>query len=441
MTVSVQQSTPTNHSLSEAARLLELAKGITTKAQQIVEGLQQEGLPQPSLGRSGSYPDFVPVLNTKLQGLRRSLVSDARLLADIFTGTRKLIDEQLQFSVHTVTVMRVLYTFNIPKHVPLGAAISFAEVAQSCGLEESRLTRILRYLILNHVFEEPEPGKISHSAISEFLLSNDAVGMDFIGHMVEEALPSAIGQTDCLKNPPIDSSPVLDCGFAFAVGQSKSSYFDIIAQETERSKRFGRTMTHMSSTGGHNSIERVLTSYDWAGLGPAKIVDVGGSVGHVAVDLLKYATTLKKVVVQDLPEVIEEARANPIPQAADVADRLEFQAYSFFDPQPVQDADAYLFRHVFHDWPNQKAEEIIRNVLPSMKSGSRLIVAEYILYPVGEDDPYSAKMARVADLQMMVLLNAKERSLADWKELLDSASSGCLEFEQAKGPIIVFYKK
>ncbi|KAF2640550.1 S-adenosyl-L-methionine-dependent methyltransferase [Massarina eburnea CBS 473.64] len=441
MAVSIPQPIKNGHSCADAVRLLELAKSIAAKAQEVVEGLQQQGLPQPSLGPDGSSPDFIPVLDTRLQEVRRSLVSDARLLADTFTGTRKLIDEQLQFSVHTITVMRILYTFNIPKHVPLDAAISFADVAQSCGLEESRLTRILRYLILNHIFEEPEPGKIAHSAISKFLLSNDAVGMDFIGHMLEEALPSAIGQTDCLKNPPLHSSPVLDCGFAVAVGHSKSSYFDVMAQEPERTKRFGRAMTHMTSSGGHNSIERVLTSYDWAGLGHAKVVDVGGSVGHVAVDLLKYVPALKKVIVQDLPEVIEDARANPIPQVADVADRLEFQGYNFFDPQPIQDADVYLFRHVFHDWPNQKAEEIIRNVVPSMRSGSILIVVEYILYPTGEDDSYSAKMARTADMQMMVLLNAKERSLTDWKELLDIASGGSLAFEQAKGNVLVFRKK
>lgn len=84
---------------ANANKLLSLAKGVASKAQEIIEALEQQGLPQPSLGPDGAAPDFIPALDTQLQGLRRGLVSDARLLADTFTGTRKLVDEQLQFSV------------------------------------------------------------------------------------------------------------------------------------------------------------------------------------------------------------------------------------------------------------------------------------------------------------------------------------------------------
>ena len=337
--------------------------------------------------------------------------------------------------------MRALYTFDIAKHVPLHGAITFAHLARATAVDEPRLTRIVRYLTLNHVLTEPEPGTVAHSAISKFLLANDGVGIDFVGHILEEVVPSAISQTDCLQNPRFDVPPELDCGLAVALGGSKSSFFDVVSQHPETTKRFARAMKYFSSPGGYNSHERVLTDFDWAGLGRAEVVDIGGSLGHVAVDLLKYAPNLQKVTVQDLPDVIKEVHASPLSQAEEVRDRLEFQEYNFFNPQPMHDADIYLFRHVLHDWSDAKAGEIVRNTVPSMKSGSRLIVSEYILYPAGEDDPSSAKMARVADLQMMVLLNAKERSLGDWKGLLDCASGGMLVFEQAKGPVMVFRKK
>lgn len=84
---------------ADAERLLHLARGIASKAEEIIEGLQQQGLPQPSLGPDASGPDYIPALDTRLQRLRQNLVSDSRLLADTFTGTRRLIDEQLQLSV------------------------------------------------------------------------------------------------------------------------------------------------------------------------------------------------------------------------------------------------------------------------------------------------------------------------------------------------------
>ena len=77
-------------------------------------------------------------------------------------------------------------------------------------------------------------------------------------------------------------------------------------------------MKYFSSPGGYNSHERVLTDFNWAVLGRAEVVDVGGSLGHVAVDILRCAPNLQKVTVQDLPDVIKEAHASPLPQAEEV---------------------------------------------------------------------------------------------------------------------------
>ena len=107
-------------------------------------------------------------------------------------------------------------------------------------VDEPRLTRIVRYLTLNHVLTEPEPGTVAHSEISKFLLANDGVGIDFVGHILEEVVPSAISQTDCLKNPLFDVPPEIDCGLAVALGGSKSSFFDVVSQCPETTKRFPR---------------------------------------------------------------------------------------------------------------------------------------------------------------------------------------------------------
>ena len=84
---------------ADAERLFHLARGIASKAEAIVVGLQQQGLPQPSLGPDASVPDCIPALDTRLQRFWQSLVSDSRFLANTFTGARRLNDEQLQLSV------------------------------------------------------------------------------------------------------------------------------------------------------------------------------------------------------------------------------------------------------------------------------------------------------------------------------------------------------
>ena len=127
-----------------------------------------------------------------------------------------------------------------------------------------------------------------------------------------------------------------------------------------------------------------------------------------------------KCVVQDFPRLKAGFDAL-VPD--DLKSRVTFQAHDFFTPQPVKDADVYLFRRVFHDWPDKYAIKILQNTVPAMKNGARVIVIEGVL-PAPESVPaWRQKFATSLDMQMMALLNAKERSQEDWLELFRKADS------------------
>lgn len=53
--------------------------------------------------------------------------------------------------------------------------------------------------------------------------------------------------------------------------------------------------------------------------------------------------------------------------------------HDFFKPQPVKDADAYFFRLVFHDWPDQECTEILRNLVPALKNGASILICDSVL--------------------------------------------------------------
>jgi hypothetical protein len=53
-----------------------------------------------------------------------------------------------------------------------------------------------------------------------------------------------------------------------------------------------------------------------------------------------------------------------------------------------------------------------------MEPGSRLIIAEVVLPPPGTLPNPQLRFMRSADLQMMSILNSKERSAEDWESLL-----------------------
>ena len=62
----------------------------------------------------------------------------------------------------------------------------------------------------------------------------------------------------------------------------------------------------------------------------------------------------------DLPHVVERARGEIA--AGAVADRCEVIAGSFFDKVPGG-ADAYLLKHVIHDWDDERATAILKQRL------------------------------------------------------------------------------
>lgn len=108
--------------------------------------------------------------------------------------------------------------------------------------------------------------------------------------------------------------------------------------------------------------------YDWASLGDAQVVDVGGARGHFSIALAKRYDKIR-VVVQDLANVVENA------DAGDLVDRVDFMAHDLFAPQTIC-ADVFFFRWIFHNWPDKYCVRILKAQLPALKTGARLIVQE-----------------------------------------------------------------
>jgi hypothetical protein len=81
-----------------------------------------------------------------------------------------------------------------------------------------------------------------------------------------------------------------------------------------------------------------------------------------------------------------------------------------------------MMKTVLHDWPNAKAAEIVRNQLPVIQGGARLLLIEGIMPP--DDAPLPTGLRRslaAADMQMWAPFNSQERSLDEWKAVLKEA--------------------
>ena len=143
----------------------------------------------------------------------------------------------------------------------------------------------------------------------------------------------------------------------------------------EKAKRFAGAMSSFSSYRGHGP-EYLARGFPWASLGTKTVVDVGGSEGKYSIALAKSFPQLK-FIVQDLPAVVRAVNAKrPIP--LELEDRVTFMEHDMFTEQPVS-ADVYMFRFVFHDWPDKYVVNILRRLIPALKPGARIIISDSIL--------------------------------------------------------------
>lgn len=94
------------------------------------------------------------------------------------------------------------------------------------------------------------------------------------------------------------------------------------------------------------------------------------------------ATKNVKFVVLDLPGTVEQGRA-ALPKEYD--GRIEFMVHDFFGEQTPKKAapEAYLFGWIFRNWIHGYCLKILRNLIPFLDDGTRVLIYKYIVsdYP------------------------------------------------------------
>lgn len=147
----------------------------------------------------------------------------------------------------------------------------------------------------------------------------------------------------------------------------------------------------------------------------AHFVDMGGSIGHQCRRLKsKYPNLPGRIICQDLEETIKSAPP--------MVEGVEMMAHDFFTPQPVQNAKYYYLRTVLHDWADDKAVPILKNIIPAMGPDSKILIDEMVLPNTGVHW-WSACL----DLHMYAMLGAMERNVDQWQTLLDKCGLKILE--------------
>jgi hypothetical protein len=264
-------------------------------------------------------------------------------------------------------------------------------LAAGVGADADALRRMLRLLEADGLVFQHSPGDWRLSETGELLrdgvdgsLRHQAI---LFGGELYEAWAGALTSFK-------SGGPAFSEGFGLP-------FFDWLQQHPESAGRFDRAMSGTSSVRLRPMLER-----DWSGV--TTVVDIGGGDGALLEALLERYPSLEGTSF-DLPDVAGRAAARIA--ATGVAGRLRAEGGDFFRAVPA--ADVYVLSQILHDWSEQDCVRILEACGRAARPGTRLLVLEQVL-PEG-DAPSPVKFT---DLNMLVLLGGRERTLAQFAELL-----------------------
>ena len=269
------------------------------------------------------------------------------------------------------------------------------ELAAATGTHAHSLRRLLRLLAAAGALTEPEPGHFAATELGACLASDHPVSMRSLFRMVGGPLLNvALAVDHTVRTGEPADEKVLGMGM-----------FDYLAKHPEDGAVFDAAMTDF----GRQFTGAIMAAYDFSGI--RRLVDVAGGHGFFLTCVL-LANPEMSGVLFDQPHVVGGARQAL--EDAGLADRVEVVAGDFFESIPTG-ADAYSFKWIIHDWPEDEGLQILRNARAAIAADGKLLLLECVL-PEG-DEPHFGKVLDV----FLMPLGGIERTQSEYADLLARA--------------------
>ncbi|KAI0169783.1 S-adenosyl-L-methionine-dependent methyltransferase [Hypoxylon sp. FL1284] len=404
------------------SKIVALAQKISAETQKVDAYFREKGL-EP-LSFDVDAPSDFPKVPDDISTSRHEVIEATRELQSLMVGPKESV-RWMAWDFMSTQSLQLLNHYGIPNLVPLEGTITLSQLEAKTTLDGTNLARLLRHAMTNRLFQEPEPGVIAHTAASRQLVGTEEENelRSWVGFNGEEVFASSARVADALRADP-DGTSMEHTGFNYAFGTAGAEpMFVTLSREPPRAARMARAMASLTGGEGYELAHLIdtcdLSAADARG---GTLVDVGGSHGFACAALGARWRNLR-FVVQDLAATVAGA-PDPVCADAQVARRVRLQAHDFFGEQPVRGADVYLLRWIMHNYSRPYAVRILRNLVPALKPGARVLINDHCFRSPGAESPWDERLMRSMDLVMMTLLNAQERDEREFVELFEEASDG-----------------
>jgi crotonobetainyl-CoA:carnitine CoA-transferase CaiB-like acyl-CoA transferase/SAM-dependent methyltransferase len=274
-------------------------------------------------------------------------------------------------------------------------------LAAATGTHAPSLTRVLRLLASAGVLAEHETGSF---------------GLTPIGERLRARAPGSLRAAALLLAGPLPQRTWSDLSHSVQTGDTAFQHvfgmgaFEYFARHPEDAATFAEAMTALTAP----VAAAVVAAYDFSRFG--SIVDVGGGHGVLLTAIVKANPGLRGILF-DLPHVTEGAKQRF--ETAGVAGRCDVVAGDFFEAVPAG-SDAYLLKHVIHDWDDARSVKILENCRRAMAAPGKLLLVEMVL-PPRMDQSAASRMAAGSDVNMLVNTGGRERTEAEYRALFEAA--------------------
>jgi len=289
-----------------------------------------------------------------------------------------------------------------------------AELAAETGVKEDPLYRVLRALASAGIFSETAPRVFSLTPAAELLCSGRK---DSLRDMVYWLAQRVHFETF----PEMMHS--LKTGETVVEKVHGVSCFEYFEKNRETSEIFNNAMTEFSAA----VIPAALEAYDFGWLNGKTLVDIAGGHGKVLTEILqKYPEIHGKLF--DLEHVVNGAK--PRIESLGLSGQCDVCHGDFFKEVPA--GDAYVMKHIIHDWDDAKATTILKNIHKASPKAARVVLLEGVIAP--GNTPHLGKWI---DLEMLLLPGGRERNEDEFRALFAGAGFRATRFVETKSPLCV----
>jgi hypothetical protein len=294
-------------------------------------------------------------------------------------------------------ILGTLALLGVPDQLAKGPRPS-DDVARETGAHADSLYRLMRAGVMAGILQEVSPRTFALTPMGE-LLRSDVLGS--MRHM-------AIAMSEPAHWLPWGRLPeAIRTGNATAQAALGTSMWEYLASHPDQQTHFAQAMGGLTAFIA-NEVPRL---HDFSRY--ARVADIGGSQGVLLEQILRAHSSCRGILF-DLPDVIAGARARI--EAVGLAGRVELVSGSFLEPV-IPAAEAYLLKNILHDWDDAPSTTILRQIHRGAPADARLFIVEWVMPEDGQPSTVP-----LLDVNMLVLMNGRERTAREFEALLGGAS-------------------